>query len=255
MTKVFIYCRVSSAGQVSGDGFPRQIETCKRFADSKGWVVARIFQESQTGSDEWSDRKLLSEAMDLAGGVMDIKTIVVERADRLSRDLIVGELFLRECKKRGIQVFAADSGEELVNATGDPTKVLIRQILGALSQWEKSIIVRKLAAGRKAKAEKTGKPCGGSSPDRYGDRGGVAQQNLEKRVIGTILYWSKEGSNFSQIARDLTRRRIQIPHPNFVHRKGQPQRTPFFWTRELVRGLFNDWVNTMSILPFIKDNL
>src|SRR3970282_1778973 len=91
----------------------------------------------------------------------DVRTIVVERADRIARDLIVAELFFRECKSRGIEVYAADSGEELVNAEADPTRKLIRQVLGALAEWDKSQIVRKLQDGRRRKKAETGWPCGG----------------------------------------------------------------------------------------------
>lgn len=163
-TRVFSYLRVSTAQQIDGDGFPRQREAVQRLAEAKGWTILREFVEQQTGVDSFMDRPKLMEAMDLCGGNLDANIIIVERVDRLGRDLIVTELFFAECKKRGITVYAADSGEELVNAEEDPTRKLIRQILGALSEWDRSQINRKLQAGRRRKAMETGKPCGGPIP-------------------------------------------------------------------------------------------
>jgi DNA invertase Pin-like site-specific DNA recombinase len=122
-----------------------------------------------------------------------VDTIIIERADRLSRDLIVSELFLRDCKEKNVKIYTSDSGEEIVNSNGDPTRTLIRQILAAVAQWDKSVICKKLQAGRRAKAERTGKPCGGPQPTPYGDRGGLAQKNVEREVLRTILNLRREG--------------------------------------------------------------
>ena len=42
-------------------------------------------------------------------------------------------------------------GADLTAADGDPTRTLIRQVLGAVSQFEKSVIVLKLRAARERK--------------------------------------------------------------------------------------------------------
>lgn len=186
-TKVFSYLRVSTAQQVDGDGFPRQREAIARFAAAKGWTLAREFVEQQTGTDSFADRPKLMEAMDWCGGNLGITVILVERVDRLGRDLIVTELFFAECKKRGITVYASDSGEELVNAEGDPTRKLIRQILGALSEWDRSQINHKLQAGRRRKALETGLPCGGPRP--FGGK------PSEREVV--LFVWSKRGEGWS----------------------------------------------------------
>ena len=39
-------------------------------------------------------------------------------------------------------------GADLTSADGDPTRTLIRQVLGAVAQFEKSVIVLKLRAAR-----------------------------------------------------------------------------------------------------------
>lgn len=213
--KVFIYVRVSTAGQLDGSGLDRQEETCREFAARKGWQVARVFKEQQSGSDSYSDRKQLSEALTLASGpdnALGIDTIIIEHSDRLARDLIVAELFLQKCKELGVKVYTAASGEELVNSEGNPTRTLIRQVLGAVAQFDKSSIVRKMQAGRKAKADRTGSPCGGPTPSPYGDRGGIAQRNLERDVVRYIFDLRAQGQSYNHIAKRLYNARVKNPN-------------------------------------------
>lgn len=200
--KVFSYLRVSTAQQIDGDGYPRQREAVERLAAVKGWAVLREFVEQQTGTDSFMDRPKLMEAMDLCGGNLGVTIIVVERVDRLGRDLIVTELFFAECKKRGITVYAADSGEELVNAEEDPTRKLIRQILGALSEWDRSQINRKLQAGRRRKALETGKPCGGPEP--------FGKESHQKEALALI--WRLVQDDFS--CQDIADRLVEVGHSN-----------------------------------------
>lgn len=242
MKKIFAYLRISTAGQMEGSGLDRQEETCRAFAARQGWQIARIFKEQQSGSDSYVDRPQLSEALKLASSeegvvnALDIDTIIIERADRLARDLIVAELFLQECKERGVKIYAADSGEDLVNATGDPTRTLIRQVLGAVAQWDKSVIVRKMQLGRRKKAERTGKPCGGPQAAPYGDRGGLAQRNLERQVVLQILDLRSQGYSFNHIARRLYNSRTKNPNGG----AGSPNPS-FSWSGKTVYRIVRYW--------------
>jgi len=71
-----------------------------------------------------------------------------------------------------VRVIAADSGTDLTAEDDDPTRVLIRQILGAVAQFEKAIIVSKLKAARLRKRRAVGR-CEGRKP--FGTRPGEAQ--------------------------------------------------------------------------------
>lgn len=246
MKRVFAYLRVSTANQIDGDGFARQEEACEAFAAKNGWAVLRVFREQQSGSDEWADRKLLSEALELASGNVGVDTIVLERADRLSRDLIVSELFLRECKEKNVKIYTADSGEEIVNSNGDPTRTLIRQILAAVAQWDKAVLCRKMQAGRRATSERTGKPCGGPQPNPYGDRGGVAQKNSERGVIRHILNLRNEGFSYDCIAEKLRNARIKTPNPC------PKPNVPWYWQGKTVERICKYWKGKMlPILPTV----
>ncbi len=203
--KVFAYLRVSTKEQLDGGGFERQQNTIKGYCAHLGWTIARTFKDQQSGGTEFDDRGGLHEILALAGGLnaMGIDTVVVENASRIARDLMVQEIFLAECRKRLIKVFSADCGEELVLAGADPTRKLIRQILGALAEWEKSHLVLKLQAGRRKKARDTGEPCGGPKP--YG------QTAAERAVIADVMKLRRAGKSFRVIADAM--RKVGYPPP------------------------------------------
>lgn len=124
--------------------------------------------EGVSGTKDLDDREGLS---DLLAWIRPngVRVVLVERADRLARDLIVGELILNQFRELGVKVIAADSGTELTAGDDDPTRVLIRQVLGAVAQFEKAVIVSKLKAARVRKRRATGR-CEGRKP--YGTRPG-----------------------------------------------------------------------------------
>jgi DNA invertase Pin-like site-specific DNA recombinase len=79
-------------------------------------------------------------------------------ANRFARDLIVQETGWRFLRDAGITLIAADSPDAFLDET--PTAVMIRQILGSVSQFEKAMLVAKLKGARDRKKRDTGK-CGG----------------------------------------------------------------------------------------------
>jgi DNA invertase Pin-like site-specific DNA recombinase len=221
MKRVFVYTRISTAEQMDGGGHARQAEACHRFCESKGWEVLRSFPEQESGSVSAMDRPVLSEAIQLCGGAYDVWTIVVERADRIARDLIVSELFFQECKNRGIEVYAADCGEELVSADSDPTRRLIRQILGALSEWSKNEIAKKLLAGRKRTKELTGFPCGGKLI--FGRKPG------EEVWVARMIFYHRQGIGLTKLCRKL--------NYNPAWRGDLPK----YWKNSTVAGIVKFW--------------
>lgn len=198
MKNVFVYLRVSTLQQVDGDGFGRQLEACENLCRAKGWNILRVGREQQTGSDAYNEREVLNDLLENTGPNTS-QTIVVERVDRISRDLIPSEKFFEECRKKGVEVYPADTGEEMVMATADPTRILVRHILGALAQWEKSQIVHKLQAGRRKKKAETGRPCGGKRA--FGDNKVPELAARERAAINDIVRFHREGHPFERIAR------------------------------------------------------
>jgi DNA invertase Pin-like site-specific DNA recombinase len=235
--RVFAYLRVSTKEQLDGGGFERQSESIKGYCAHLGWMIARTFKDQQSGGTEFDGRSGLHEILSLAGecSALGVDIVVVENASRIARDLMVQEIFLAECRKKGIKVFAADSGEELVLAGADPTRKLIRQILGALAEWEKSHLVLKLQAGRRRKARETGQPCGGPKP--YG------QTVAERAVIADIMLMRKRGDTFLTIGHALN----TLGYPTPVGQK--------YWTPGSVHRLYHKEMTRRSAeLRFAMDN-
>jgi len=161
--KILGYLRVSGKSQVAGDGPERQRESIQAFCASHGLeVVDFLFEAAVSGTVEAMDRPVFSEALErIVNSTGEISGIVVERADRLARDLMVSELLLKECRERNIKVFCADRDfSDIASDSADPTQVLIRQVISALSQWEKSQLVLKLRKSRQ-RIRATGRKCEG----------------------------------------------------------------------------------------------
>ena len=75
-----------------------------------------------------------------------MRTIIVESPDRFARDLTVqltGHDFLKSLEVELIPATAPDFFTE-----DTPTAVLVRQVLGAIAQFEKTSLVAKLKAAR-----------------------------------------------------------------------------------------------------------
>jgi len=205
---------------VEGDGFPRQRETVARYAQAAGLeLVGEYRDEGVSGTKDLDDREGLSDLLAhiRANGV---RVVLVERADRLARDLIVGELILNQFRDLGVKVIAADSGTELTAGDNDPTRILIRQVLGAVAQFEKAVIVSKLKAAR-ARVRRAKGRCEGRKP--FGARPGEADvvaliQKLRRKPRGG------ERLSFAAIATKLNADGI-------MSRSGKP------WAPETVRKI------------------
>jgi DNA invertase Pin-like site-specific DNA recombinase len=89
------------------------------------------------------------------------KTIIVESPDRFARDLAVQLAGHDMLKGLGMAIIPASAPDFFTEDT--PTAVLVRQVLGAIAQFEKASAVAKLAAARKRKREREGR-CEGRKP-------------------------------------------------------------------------------------------
>lgn len=169
--QAFAYIRVSGRGQLDGDGFPRQREAIQRYAAAHGIQVVQWFEEQGVcGATEWESRPAWSEMVQHLNGV---RTIIIERLDRLARELFIQEYILRDLKQRGVTLLSV--GEQDLDS--DPARVLFRQIMGAIAQYDRTMVVLKLKAARKRMKATTGR-CEGRKP--YGSRPG--EQAITERI-------------------------------------------------------------------------
>ncbi len=228
--KAVAYLRVSGKGQVDGHGFDRQRDTIAKHAKANRIdLVGEYRDEGVSGSKETADRAGLAEMLDrLAHN--GVKNVLVERSDRIARDLVVGEIILGQMRDLGVHVVEAESGTDLTAGDQDnPTGKLIRQILGVVAEFEKDVIVLKLRAARDRVRRDKGR-CEGRKP--FGTRPGESQV-LDR--IKQLRRKPRKGKrlSYAKIADQL-------------NAEGQPTRTGRPWAPGSVHAILSRSKPTMA---------
>src|SRR5689334_21360369 len=188
MTKAFAYLRVSGKGQIEGDGFTRQAAAINAYAAGHDIKIVKTFREEGiSGTTELENRPALLELLE-ALAANGVKLVLIEKLDRLARDLMVQETIIGDLRKRGFEIISVMEPDLLQN---DPTRVLMRQIFGAIAQYEKAMIVAKLRGARQRMKAKLGY-CEGAKP--YGTFEG------EQAVVERMQALRTSGMAFERIA-------------------------------------------------------
>jgi DNA invertase Pin-like site-specific DNA recombinase len=142
------YLRTSSAANVGADkdSEKRQREAVTAFARRAGYEIeAEFYDAAVSGADPVDARPGFAALLTRIAG-NGVKVVIVETANRFARDLIVQETGHRMLRNLGIELIAADSPDSFADDT--PTAILVRQILGAVAQFEKAALVAKLKGAR-----------------------------------------------------------------------------------------------------------
>ena len=116
-------------------------------------VVAEFYDAAVSGAHPIAERPGFKAMLDRIAG-NGIRCIFVESPDRFARDLTVqltGHDFL---KSLGVSLIPATAPNFFAEDT--PTAVLVRQVVGAIAQFEKTSLVAKLKAARDRKKAATG---------------------------------------------------------------------------------------------------
>lgn len=161
--KAFAYLRTSSASNVGADkdSDTRQRLAITAYAASVGIELAGEFYDAAVkGTDAIQSRPGFADMLATIAG-NGVRTIIVESASRFARDLIVQETGFQYLRSLNITLIAADDPDAFTADT--PTANLIRQILGAVAQFEKASLVAKLKGARDRKRREVGR-CEGRKP-------------------------------------------------------------------------------------------
>jgi DNA invertase Pin-like site-specific DNA recombinase len=148
------YLRVSTDAQVDGLGLEVQEAAIKKWAYHDNHKISATFVDAGvSGSNGLDNRTGLADAF-AALKAGSLKGLVVHRLDRLARDLIIQEQILAELRRGGWAVFSTSASEAqyIADDVGDPSRKLIRQVLGAVAEYERSMIALRLRSGRARKA-------------------------------------------------------------------------------------------------------
>ena len=116
---------------------------------------------------------------------------------------MVQETIIGDLRKHGFELVSVHETDLLRD---DPTRVLMRQMMGAIAQYEKAVIVMKLRGARERKKARTGR-CEGRKP--FGFYPG------EKAVLERMKALRGEGVGFDRLA-------AQMNAEGLRRRKGTP---------------------------------
>jgi DNA invertase Pin-like site-specific DNA recombinase len=203
--KVAAYIRVSTDAQVDGLGPECQEQAITTWAKSHRHKITTIIRDNGiSGTKELDNRPGLAEALALIhDGV--VAGVVVYRLDRLARDLVLQEQLLAEIRRLGGELFttSAAEAEYLRDDPDDPSRKLIRQILGAVSEYERAMISLRLRSGRRRKAEKGGFAYGSPAYGFRAERGELVEDADEQATVARIVALREEGASLRTIAATL----------------------------------------------------
>lgn len=190
------YLRTSSATNASigndKDSDKRQRAAITGFAQANGYEVVEEFYDVVSGADPIGERPGFKAMLDRIAG-NGVRVILVESPDRFARDLavqIAGHSYL---KGLGVELVPTTAPDFFTEDT--PTAVLVRQVLGAISQFEKASLVAKLRAARERKTAAGGR---GSGRWRYDE--------ARPEVVALAREFHKQGMSLRKISVALAER-------------------------------------------------
>lgn len=225
--KVIGYVRVSTDRQAEeGLGLDVQRGAIQQWASKHHHRLTAIYaDEGLSGTNGLESRFALAEALEaLRSG--PASALVVVRLDRLAPDVILQEQLLREIWNSGSEVYSCSvsEGHYLTrDDPEDPSRKLIRTILGAVAAYERDMISLRLRAGRRRKADRGGFAYG-SPPFGFRSEGGeLVPEAREQQVAALITQLRREGASLPRICSTLEEaghqpRRGQRWHPTVVQR-------------------------------------
>lgn len=202
------YCRYSPRPDEDiSDANEKQRVLVKEWCDRGGYTLAGEFSDKAKSRDDL-DRPGLWDAVDACRG----RTLVVYSLDRIG-DAVAVELVLRALRKQRSQLATVVSGVE----EDDPTRQLVRTILGAIAVYQKqisaartrSVMRRRSAAGDKMGGNApAGKMLDPENPKRWIDC------PSEQELIAQIVRLAQGGKKSARIATLLAKQEMQFRgHP------------------------------------------
>ncbi len=195
--KALAYYRTSSAANV-GDGKDsarRQAEAVKAYALKAGIeIVGEFYDAAVSGADPIDTRPGFADMLARIAG-NGVRTILVESPDRFARDLMVQLTGHDMLKRMGIVLIPVSAPDHFTDDT--PTAVLIRQVLGAVAQFDKAMTVAKLRGARSRKKAAAGK-CEGrkshgeTAPDMVRAAHRLARKNPKNGKVRSLRQIAEE---------------------------------------------------------------
>jgi DNA invertase Pin-like site-specific DNA recombinase len=178
MKRAALYVRVSSGEQNTG----AQERALREYVQRRGWKVQQVYRD-QGISGASSNRPALNELLKACQrGSVDV--VVVWKFDRFARSLKQLMSGLETCRALGIDFVSVTESID----TSLPSGELVFQMIGAVAQFERSLIAERVKSGL-ANARAKGKALGRpplrelSGAERRQLKQERAQRNVPFRVL------------------------------------------------------------------------
>jgi DNA invertase Pin-like site-specific DNA recombinase len=189
------YCRTSLAANVGPDkdSLARQRAAVAAYAKAHRLDIVREFRDEAVSGADPIDRRPGFVAMLAHLHADGARTILVETAGRFARDLAVQLTGHDLLKARGIELVPVDAPDHFADDT--PTARMVRQILGAVAEFEKASLVLKLRGARDRRSAALGrrvegrKGYGSTDPELVRQAKRLARRNPrtgEKRSLRAV---------------------------------------------------------------------
>jgi DNA invertase Pin-like site-specific DNA recombinase len=150
MKRVALYARVSTS---NGQQDPEmQLRELREYVARRGWEISGEYVDHMTGS---KDRRPALDRLTVAAKRREVDCVLVWKLDRFARSLKHLVNALAEFEALGIAFISLRDNLDLSTPSGR----LMFQIIGAMSEFERSLIVERVRAGLK-NAQSKGKQLG-----------------------------------------------------------------------------------------------
>jgi DNA invertase Pin-like site-specific DNA recombinase len=200
---VVAYLRVSTDRQADeGYGLAVQEAAIRDWAKTnKRRIVAWYRDEGISGTllarDGWMDVEDAISSKRAAG-------VVLYKLDRLARDTMVQETLMQSVWKLGGEVYSTSISEaNLRDDPEDPSRKLIRTIMGAVNAYERDMITLRMRRGRRMKATKGGFAYGSPAFGQRSVNKQLTKDPTEQATLRRLVELRGQDLSTRQIAAQL----------------------------------------------------
>lgn len=160
MSTAVAYLRTSSRTNLDGDSAPRQRQAIEEYAKRHGHELVMEFHDTAvSGTDPIDTRPGFQALLEYLAG-NGAKVILIENASRFARDLAVQLAGHKLLLDLGYELIPVDAPNHFTEDT--PTAAMVRQILGAVAEFEKAQLVAKLRGARDRASKEVGRRVEGN---------------------------------------------------------------------------------------------
>jgi len=204
ISKIALYCRVSSEEQKQGKTIDSQIQELEDFAEANNYkITERYIDEGWSGG--LLERPALDRLRDDAPkGIFE--AVLINDVDRLSREVLHLGIIKKDLERKGIKLIF----KKLPNTEGPMSNFMIN-MLGSFAEFERQMMADRVRRGKKYKVEVRNLIMGNTPPYGYDyvpktkEREGFYKINKnEAEIVKMMFNWvAKEGLSERRVVREL----------------------------------------------------